>query len=179
MVEKSFKLSQFFQSGFFPEVKAYFQFLYNYFRKRGYVWFAKFEVGKDVIVDLLYKRRGKYTRPFLHFGTIALVFLVITFGPFILEQQKKEEGQPAGSGSPLVINSAYSSSTDLSTTESDLVKSYRGGEVETYTVKSGDTLSSIAQTYGLNTNTIVWENTLDPKVAVKPGRSEERRVGKE
>jgi len=156
-------------AGFFHEVSIYFQFLYNYIRIRGYVWFSKFELGKDVIVDLLYKRRGKYTRPFLHFGTIGLIFLVITFGPFIIEQQQKENGQQGQESASAVINSAYAYSSDLSTNESDLVKSFRGGEVQDYTVKQGDTLSSIAQTFGLNTDTIVWENQLDPKANLKPG----------
>ena len=44
-------------------------------------WFriSKFEILKDILVDLLYQKRGKYTRPFMHFGTIGLVFLVIVF----------------------------------------------------------------------------------------------------
>ncbi len=154
-------------ASFFHEVSIYFQFLYNYVRVRGYVWFSKFELGKDVIVDLLYKRRGKYTRPFLHFGTIALVFVVITFGPYVLERTQKENGQESAT---VVINSAYAYSNDLSTNESDLVKSFRGGEVEVYTVKDGDTLSSIAQTYGLNTDTLIWENDLPAKAPLKPGQ---------
>jgi murein DD-endopeptidase MepM/ murein hydrolase activator NlpD len=162
----SFRPSRIF-TGLAAELRGYFQFLYHYIRVRGYVWFAKFELLKDVLVDLLYKRRGKYTRPFLHFGTIALVFLVITFGPFIVEQRQKENGQE---NATVVINSAYAYSNDLSTNQSDLVKSYRGGEVQDYLVKDGDTLSSIAQTFSLNVNTIVWENDIDPKVALKPGQ---------
>ncbi len=156
---------KFFQH-FFREITGYFRFLYNYIRIRGYVWFSKFEAAKDLLVDLLYKRRGKYTRPFLHFGTIAIVFLVITFGPYVVAQRQKDTAQNA----TVVINSAYAYSSDLSTNQSDLVKSFRGGEVQNYSVKDGDTLSSIAQTFGLSVNTIVWENTIDPKTPLKPGQ---------
>lgn len=155
--------------GLLSEVGTYFRFLYKYIRRRGYKWFAKFESVKDVIVDLLYKRRGKYTRPFLHFGTVALVFLVITFGPYILEQRKKEE-EEALTGSSGVINSAYAYGTDLTTAESEDVQKYRGGEVTIHVVREGETISSIAQTYDLNPNTVLWENNLGPKEKLKPGQ---------
>lgn len=157
---------RFFQS-VLSETKLYFRFLYRYIRLRGYVWFDKFETVKDVLVDLLYKRRGKYTRPFLHFGTIGLVFLVITFGPYVLEQRQKDENPQ---NATVVINTAYAYSNDLTTNESELVKSFRGGEIQIYFVKDGDTLSSIAQTYGLSTDTLVWENELQPKAPLKPGQ---------
>ena len=34
------------------------------------------------------------------------------------------------------------------------------GEISTYVVRSGDTLSSIAKSYGVSTNTIIWANDL-------------------
>ncbi len=38
------------------------------------------------------------------------------------------------------------------------------GEIITYEVQKGDTLSEIADTYGLSMNTIIWENNLKSKV---------------
>jgi len=154
---------------FAREVREYLRFLYKYCRNRGYKWFAKFEAIKDIVVDLLYKRRGKYTRPFLHFGTIALIFGVITFGPFIVRQRKKDDQvQGLRSG---VLTSAMAYGSDLSTSQSEEVKQFRSGEIITHIVQSGETFSSIAQKYGLqNISTILWENNLTKDDAIKPGQ---------
>jgi murein DD-endopeptidase MepM/ murein hydrolase activator NlpD len=153
------------------EFKGYFSFLYKYTRIRGYRWFSRFEAMKDVLVDLLYKRRGKYTRPFLHFGTIALIFFVITFGPFILEQSRQEDEPGQQGPSSPVISSAFAYGSDLSTSESEEVQRFRGGEVIIHRVSEGETLSTIAQKYGLeDVNTILWENNLDKSTKLKPGQ---------
>jgi murein DD-endopeptidase MepM/ murein hydrolase activator NlpD len=149
------------------ELRDYARFLYGYLRRRGYVWFAKFETLKDVVVDLLYKRRGKYTRPFLHFGTIGLAFLVITFGPIILQERRREESESAAAP---ILDSAFAYGGDLNTVESEQVRSFRGGEVTIHTVQDGETVSSIAEKYGLNPSTILWENELGAKDKLKPGQ---------
>ncbi len=154
----------------FTEVREYFLFLYKYIRKRGYHWFSKFETGKDFVVDLLYKRRGKYSRPFLHFGTITLIFVVITFGPLILDQtsRKKEQNQSSSSG---ILQQAFAYGEDLSTIQSEEVRQFRGGEIHIHRVQEGETLSSIAKLYNLQrVETILWENNLDKNTKLKPGQ---------
>jgi len=42
-------------------------------------------------------------------------------------------------------------------------------EVETYTVQPGDTASSIARTFGLSVNTILWSNDLSSYSIIRPG----------
>ncbi len=164
------RLSLGFLAPILGEFKGYFSFLYKYARLRGYRWFSRFEALKDMLVDLLYKRRGKYTRPFLHFGTIALIFFVITFGPFILEQSRQED-ENTQSQSSAVIGSAFAYGSDLSTLESEEVQRYRGGEVIIHRVNEGETLSTIAQKYGLeDVNTILWENNLEKSTKLKPGQ---------
>ena len=64
-------------------------FLRRYSRLRGYERFSQFEKVKDLFVDLLYKRRGRYARPFLHFGTISLIFVVVTFGPIVVREDNE------------------------------------------------------------------------------------------
>lgn len=46
-----------------------------------------------------------------------------------------------------------------------------GGRTEAiaYTVQSGDTISTIARKFGVNINTILWENNLRPTSLIKPG----------
>ncbi len=45
------------------------------------------------------------------------------------------------------------------------------GDIETYTVADGDTLSSIANRFGVSTNTIRWANNLGAKGTIKEGQS--------
>lgn len=155
------------QSTLLAELREFSHFFRRYIRGRGYHWFVRFEVIKDVLVDLLYRQRGKYARPFLHFGTIALVFFVITFGPFIIQTAEEDQEQRQARG---VLATANAYGTSFSTLQAEEVRQFRGGEVITYVVQTGDTLSSIAEKYGLETNTIVWENNLDAKAKLKPGQ---------
>ena len=151
----------------FQELWDFGRFLYRYVRVRGYSVFSRFELLKDVIVDLLYKRRGKYSRPILHFGTIALIFIVITFGPLILRQSNGDEEQSVSGG---VLSSVEAYGSDLTTSESEEVRQYRGGEIVTHRVQDGETLSSIAKLYNLDITTILWENDLPKNATLKPGQ---------
>lgn len=44
-------------------------------------------------------------------------------------------------------------------------------EVETYTVASGDTLSSIAEQFGISLDTLLWANSLTVRSIIKPGNT--------
>lgn len=147
------------------EFGEFLRFIGWYIRTRGYKWFTKFEVLKDILVDLLYQKRGKYTRPFMHFGTIGLVFVVITVGPVVLAQT---ENQVEGEGVQSVITTGYGSSFD--TTQAEEVARFRGGEIITHVIGDGETASSIAERYNLDPSTILWENELDEKSTLKPGQ---------
>ncbi|MBD3279268.1 MAG: peptidoglycan DD-metalloendopeptidase family protein [Candidatus Pacebacteria bacterium] len=142
------------------------RFLHSYARSRGYKWFAKFEVFKNGIVDILYKKRGRYARPFLHFGTILLIFLVVTLGPVIFKDPEDKLGQAS---SP-ILTTATAYAPDFYTLQAEEVRQYRGGEVITHVVREGETLSEIADRYGLQVETILWENDLTAKTKLKPGQ---------
>lgn len=43
--------------------------------------------------------------------------------------------------------------------------------IESYIVQSGDTLSTIAEKFGISVNTILWENNLSPYQTIRPGQS--------
>ena len=147
------------------DIQDYFLFLRAYVKYRGYGWFSRFEGGKDFLVDLLYKKRGRYARPFLHFGTIGLVFLLITVGPVILNDAEKQQ---AGNIGP-ILSTATAYAPDFYTLQAEEVRQYRGGEIIDHIVSDGETLSSIAQRYGLQVSTILWENNLTEKSKIKAG----------
>ncbi len=149
------------------DLASYGQFLHYYLRSRGYGWFVKFEGLKDVLVDLLYQKRGRYTKPFLHFGTIGLAFVMLAIGPAILS--KTEDDQNQLTTSP-VLTTAQAYAPDFYTLQAEEVRQYRGGEIINHIVTEGETLSSIATRYGLQVDTILWENNLDSKAKLKPGQ---------
>ncbi len=148
---------------FFTEVRAFGKFLIWYVRTRSYNWFKRFELAKDAIVDLLYQKRGRYVRPFLHLGTIVLIFLFITTGPVLFSGDEEDKRAETG----ILASTAYGSS--IYTQQAEEVREFRGGEVITHIVTEGETLSTIALRYGLGVSTILWENKITEKTPLKPG----------
>lgn len=55
----------------------------------------------------------------------------------------------------------------------DVIAANKGmtGEISVYTVRSGDTLSHIAEMYGVTTNTILWANDLTKATAIQEGQT--------
>lgn len=149
----------------FRELVEFFQFVAWYIRSRFYKWFERFEIVKDVLVDLLYKKRGKYGRPFLHFGTVGLIFFVILVGPLIFSGRDSQRDQDATTG--VLTSDAYGPS--FYTQQAEEVKQFRGGEIITHVVTEGETISTIAQRYNLDPSTILWENNLTETSKIKPG----------
>lgn len=149
------------------EFREFMGFLHFYVRNRGYGWFFQFEKIKDVLVDVLYKKRGKYAKPFLHAGTIAMIFVMVTVGPKILAQND-ETNQQLSMGP--VLSTAQAQAPDFYTLQAEEVRQYRGGEIITHIVSEGETLSSIAARYGLQVSTVAWENKIEEKAKLKPGQ---------
>jgi murein DD-endopeptidase MepM/ murein hydrolase activator NlpD len=92
--------------------------------------------------------------------TIALLQAANNFDP---NPEKVGEVVPvAGSAliADLAMGNADSSSVALSNTE-----------ISTYVVQSGDTLSGIAQMFGVSVNTILWSNDITKASGIRPGQS--------
>lgn len=152
----------------FFDLRAFGAFVRSYFKNRLYGVFAWFENFKDKLVDVLYMQRGKYTKPFLHFGTIGLTFLMVSLGPTLLNRPDQEDAQRV-LASP-VLSTATAAAPDFYTSQAEEVRQYRGGEIITHVVGDGETVSSIAERYGLKPSTIFWENNLTDKSTIKPGQ---------
>lgn len=154
------------------EIRAFFALLQAYLRVRIYTHFSRFEVGKDFIVDLLYKRRGKYARPFLHGGMMFLLFFAVTFGPVVLKKVEADnqvsDVLPSG-----VLTSVTDYGQGLTTLQGKEVAEFRGGEIIEHEVKKGETVASIAELYNLKTSTLLWLNGLDEK---KPNIKEGQKL---
>ncbi len=145
----------------------------RYLRSRLYTLFSKFEGIKDILVDPLYRRRGKYARPILHTFLFVILFFGITLGPLIIKNNVSAESASDATPSSVLMSSTGEdlASSGINTIQGEDVLKYRGGEIYSHIVKDGETLKSIADTYQLkNTNTIVWLNALDPKAPIHPGQ---------
>lgn len=152
------------------EIRAFFRSFRSYLHVRLYKNFSRFETGKDFLVDILYKRRGKYARPFLHAGMMMLLFVGATFGPIILKKASAADEAPDVLPSG-VLTSATDYSQAMTTTQGKEVAEFRGGEIIEHEVKQGETVAAIAQLYNLQPNTVIWLNSLDEKrPVIKPGQ---------
>jgi murein DD-endopeptidase MepM/ murein hydrolase activator NlpD len=151
--------------GFFADLGDYLNFWHRYLKNRIYTPFSTFESAKDVVVLGLYKDRGRAARPILHLGAIGMAFLVVVFGPLIYDQGQIEQSDRRS-------NVLAASSNDLSfyTIQAEEVRQLRGGEVTTHVVTEGETLETIATQYGLQSETIIWENDLKEKAELKVGQ---------
>jgi murein DD-endopeptidase MepM/ murein hydrolase activator NlpD len=72
-------------------------------------------------------------------------------------------------GTALVPGGVSDASTTSSNTSGDTVTTPSSGTISQYTVKSGDSLSEIAQNFGVSVNTILWANDIKDPSTIKQG----------
>lgn len=132
---------------------------YLYLEKKLRRFGIGFEYYKEIIVDILMARRGSYQRPFLHFSLGVLFMVGLVSAPILANSYP---GTYAGnladitSPSAAVISLDDPASYGIQTTRSEKPRD----QVITYPVASGDTLSTIAQKFGVSIDTIKWSNDL-------------------
>lgn len=145
---------------YFKDFIDFLSSLFSYLRQRIYNAFSKFEGFKDWLVDKLYKQRGRWARPFEHLSYAGLVILAILLAP-IIAQSYSERTSDYGNIS-VVLGVTTEAMTSVSEKPRD--------EVITYIVQGGDTVSSIAQKFGISTDTIRWQNNLKTIKSIKAGQ---------
>lgn len=143
--------------------------------------FYRMEAVKSFAVVAMYQQRGKNAQLFVN-GTLLLVVLLgVTIGPSLVMDNGQIQMAMTESGSSRIVFAAagpelsqtgvvLGTSVDatMETQYSDKPRS----EILTYTVESGDTLSVIANKFGVSMDTIRWENSdiiTSEKVVLKPG----------
>ncbi len=149
-------LFSFYRNGY-REISDWLRFLYLYTQKR-VVWFVvRFEQGKDVLVDVLITKRGRYSKHFLNISFLFLVAGAIILGPAIGEYYPTLAHEPEATGTEATESATISLSEITTTTqESDKPRF----EIIDYEVESGDTLGSISEKFGISIDTIRWANSL-------------------
>ena len=151
---------------------------------RALVWYSNrkivrlsrwFETHKNSVVGVLMKGRGIYQKRFWHGSIIVLALVgILTSGVFggqsLISAQYPGIGGPdprfASAFEPFPAGPVTGGFQDPHTNVSQKPRS----EIIEVKVEAGDTLSSIAQKYGITTDTIKWVNDLDNIDSLKPGQ---------
>lgn len=138
---------------------------YVYVARIIYRVFGWFEGGKDLVAGGLYKQRGRFARPFVHIGLAALVGMGIVLAPVVASSFP---GVTADSLRDISPSEVVRSITDDATTTqiSDKVRD----KIIDYEVQSGDTVSRIATKFGVDSDSIRWENNLTSVNDIHPGQ---------
>lgn len=129
----------------------------NGFGKRFLGWA---EFLKIFFSRLMYRQRGRFSQTFVGASMALLAFLTIVFSNQL--ENLINRNSDNSSGSNYLIMAADNSVANT------LVSELPKGEVTEYRVVDGDTVSSIAQKFGVTIDTIMWENGLKSVDAIKP-----------
>lgn len=140
---------------------AYFSFFKNLLLNL----FFRFEKIKNFFAGLLYRQRGRWSQPFAHFWLALFLFLGIALTPKIEESLRKQEFD-WDTYSPSSSLAAYSAEGQSAAT---IESGHLRGEVTAYTVRQGDTVSSIANKFGVSIDTVIWANDIESVTKIKPG----------
>lgn len=137
--------------------------LLNYGRAKVFSFARVFESFKSILATGLYRQRGKYVRPFIHLGMVVLVVGGITLGPLLIsENQQKAWAEASFETGPALAAAETMTST--------LISSKPRAETLEYIVQAGDTISTIAEKFGVSSDTIRWENDLTSVKTLKTGQ---------
>lgn len=133
-----------------------------------------FEKIKNLIVDLLLARRGANTSLFVHVSILILAVAVLATGGVITSTAVVSGSYPGVPANPLVAGA----SDDLSgggvitstITPVTVISDKPRDKIIDYEVKAGETISSIAQEFGVSDETILWENDLTTTSTIRQGQ---------
>ena len=118
---------------------------------------------KDQLSKLMYRQRGRFSQTFVNVSMAFLFFLVIVFSGTLENLVVNSEGSE-NSGSNYLLAAANKSAANT------LISNLPKGETTEYRVVQGDTVSSIAQKFGVTMDTIIWENNLKTVDSIKIGQ---------
>lgn len=132
-------------------------FLFTYAQKKVLTWSYFFERQKNRLVRFFMMKRGRYTRPFLHIAAMAVVAVGVVLTPFLAETYPVFSNEGDASSIGLIETQQQSITVDSDVFRTEVSQKPRD-KVITYRVQRGDTLSTIAQKFGISTDTIKWAN---------------------
>lgn len=130
--------------------------LVNFILKSLHIGFLRVEERKGTIVAALYKQRGKLSQKLTHTGMGALAALGVMIAPIISQEFPGNSINPWQVSTVPTVLSASTQDPGLDTQISQKLRD----TIISYTVQEGDTVSLIAQKFGVSPETIRWQNNL-------------------
>jgi murein DD-endopeptidase MepM/ murein hydrolase activator NlpD len=118
-----------------------------------------FENNKNKLVRFFMMKRGRYSRPFLHLSTLGVLTIGVLVAPFLASTYPVFSQKGNNDVSIASSSSAQSIVVGENVFQTDISQKPRDKTL-TYTVQKGDTLSIIAQKFGISEDTIRWANDL-------------------
>ncbi|MFH1561766.1 MAG: M23 family metallopeptidase [Patescibacteria group bacterium] len=148
------------------EWQLFFGAYFSFGRRLLLFFFWRFERVKGFLSGLLYRQRGRFAQPIAHFWLALFIFLGIALSPAIERGLNSRQVNL----DPYVSNSSVMAYFDDSERSVFTYASSRSrGEIVDYTVRQGDTVSSIAKKFGVSIDTIIWANDIKSVTKIKPG----------
>lgn len=127
----------------------------------------KFGYGKSLAVTSLYRQRGKMAKRLIHSGMAGIAAFGVMVAPIVAEEFPGAGVDPWEAASPSQVLSA----ADSQFTETIIAQhEYRDRVIE-YVVQEGDTVSTIAEKFGISVDTIRWQNNLPSRDSIKVGQT--------
>jgi len=99
----------------------------------------------------------------------GLVVVAVTFGPLFIAQTFP--GQASSFEEQLPSSVVLGTTTDSDPAVTTLISEKPRAEVIEYQVESGDTVSSIAQKFGVSIDSVLWANGITEIQRIKPGQT--------
>ncbi len=119
---------------------------------------------KSETTKLMYRQRGRFSQSFVNGVMGVLAFLALTMTGKIEDMITSRRDANSGGSNYLILAAGGVGGAET------LISDGPKGEITQYRVVGGDTVSSIAQKFGVSIDTIVWENSLKSVDAIKPGQ---------
>lgn len=138
------------------DIKTFFFELTRFIFKSLHLSFIKVEERKGIVVNALYRQRGKLSQRLTHTGMGALAALGVMIAPIISQEFPGTSVNPWQiTGAPTVL----SASTQDPGFDTEISSKVRDNIIN-YTVLTGDTVSSVADKFGVSADSIRWQNSL-------------------
>ncbi len=128
---------------------------------------VKFATGKDFAVTSLYTQRGKLSKRLMHSGMAGIAAFGVMVAPIVAEEFPGTGLDPWEAPSPSQVLSA----SDSEMTETLIAEHDYRDRIIDYEVREGDTVSTIAEKFGVTIDTIRWQNNLLSRDAIKIGQT--------
>ena len=141
------------------DARKFVDFLGFYLRKKLMHSLVGFEGQKDILVKFLLMKRGRYNRPFLHIATMGVLAAGVLVGPFLADTYPILTPANAISTLPSPAQQEQSIEADNTVFATNISQKPRDQVID-YTVQPGDTLSTVADKFGISVDTIKWANDL-------------------